>query len=301
MNEVDKIWINGKLLPWKDAKVHVLTHALHYGSAVFEGIRCYKTVKGPAIFRFSEHMKRLYDSAKIIGMEIPYRIDELCQATRELIRANRLQECYIRPIAFYGYGKMGLSTLGCKVDVSIAVWPWGAYLGEDGLKNGIRVRIASFSRHHPNVMMTKAKVTGNYINSILAKREAQDSGYEEAVFLDTNGFVSEGSGENIFIVRNGSLTTPPAATILEGITRNSVIYMAGRMGIQVSEEAITRDQLYTADEVFFTGTAAELTPIREIDNRVIGKPGPVTKKLQKQFFSIITGESDEYSSWLDPV
>ena len=250
MNEVDKIWLNGKLVDWKDAKIHLLTHSLHYGSGIFEGIRCYDTQDGPAVFRLKEHVDRLFNSAKILAMEIPYSHEEIARAILDLIRANKLKECYIRPVAFYGYGKMGLSTLGCTVDVGIAVWPWGAYLGEDGLEAGIRAKTSSFSRHHPNVMMTKAKITGNYANSILANREAQNAGYDEAILLDPSGFVAEGPGENIFMVSNNVLITPPITMVLSGITRDSVIEIAKSRNIAFKEETITRDELYIADEVF---------------------------------------------------
>lgn len=303
MDEVEKIWLNGKFVDWKDANIHLLTHALHYGSAVFEGIRCYDTPKGPAVFRLKDHVKRLFGSAHIFGMEIPYSQKDLVNAILELIKLNKIKECYIRPIAYYGYGKMGLNPIGAKVDVGIAVWPWGAYLGEDGVKNGIRMKISSLSRHHINSMPTKAKVSGNYVNSIMAKVEAVKGGYEEAILLDTNGYVSECTGENIFIVRNGALITPPKENILEGITRDSIIQIAEDFKVPFEEDMFTRDQLYLADEAFLTGTAAEITPIREVDDRKIGegKPGAVTKKLQSKYYEIIHGKDSKYFEWLDFV
>lgn len=302
IQEVKKIWMNGKLVDWKEAKIHVLTHALHYGSGVFEGIRCYKTVKGPAVFRLREHLERLNDSAKLYFMELPYSTEELSKATKELIKANGLEECYIRPIAFRGYGEMGLNPLKSPIDVSIAVWPWGTYLGEEGLKNGIKTKISSFQRISPNTLPPLAKATGQYVNSILAKIEALNSGCDEAIMLDYRGFVSEGPGENIFLVKDGVLYTPPEhASILKGITRDSIITIARDMGYTVVETDTTRASLYAADEVFFTGTAAELTPIREIDGYKIGKPGRITKKIQDKFFEITKGKDEKYITWLDFV
>jgi len=302
IEKVKKIWMNGKLVDWNDAKIHVLTHALHYGSGVFEGIRCYNTIKGPAVFRLKEHIQRLFDSARLYRMEIPYSIEELSRATKDIIRENGLNACYIRPIVFRGYGEMGLNPLNAPVDVSIAVWPWGTYLGEEGLKNGIRAKISSFQRIPPNVLPSSAKATGQYINSILAKLEAIDSGYEEAIMLDFRGFVSEGPGENLFIVKNSKIYTPQAhASILPGITRDSVIRIATDFGINVIETDIVRSMLYNADEAFFTGTAAEITPIRQIDGIVIGRPGPITKKIQAKFFDIVKGKDSKYKEWLDFV
>lgn len=302
IQEVKKIWMNGKLIDWKDAKIHLLTHALHYGSAVFEGVRCYNTVKGPAIFRAKEHMQRLHNSGMVYMMDIPYSVDELIKATKELIRINGLDECYIRPIAYRGYGEMGLNPLNSPIDVAIAVWPWGTYLGDDGLKNGIRAKISSFSRISPNIMPPNAKATGQYINSILAKIEVLKSGYDEAILLDFRGFVSEGPGENIFAVKDGIVYTPPEhASILPGITRDSIIRILRDLNYEVNEIDITRGFLYLADEIFFTGTAAEITPIREIDNREIGKPGPITKKVQEKFFAIVKGKDKKYDGWLDWV
>ena len=302
IQEVDKIWMNGELVDWKEAKIHVLTHALHYGSAVFEGIRCYKTVDGPAVFRLEEHIDRLFDSAKIYFMELPYSPEELRTATKEMIKANGLEECYIRPIAFRGYGEMGLSPLQSPVDVAIAVWPWGAYLGEEGLKNGIRANISSFERISPNSLPPLAKATGQYLNSIMAKIECLRAGFDEAILMDYRGFVSEGPGENIFMVKDGIIYTPSEhASILKGITRDSVMKIAEDMGHKVVEIDINRDALYLADEAFFTGTAVELTPIREIDGYTIGKPGEITKKLQDKFFEITRGNDKNYNAWLDFV
>ena len=302
IQEVEKIWMNGSLVDWKEAKIHVLTHALHYGSGVFEGIRCYKTGRGPAIFRLKDHIKRLGNSAKIYMMEIPYPIEELCEVTKELLRVNELDECYIRPIVYRGYGEMGLNPSEAPVDVSIAAWPWGTYLGEDGIRNGIRAKISSFQRISPNILPSGAKACGQYINSILAKLEVLDAGYDEAVMLDYRGFISEGPGENLFMVKDSVVyTTPEHASILPGITRDSIIRIAGDLGYDVKETDITRGMLYLADEAFFTGTAAELTPIRNIDGREIGKPGPITKKLQDKYFNIIRGKDKKYDDWLDYV
>lgn len=303
MKPVQKIWLNGELVDWEKATTHILTHTLHYGLGIFEGIRCYKTDQGPAVFRLQEHIDRLYDSAKITRIPIPYRPEELIEATFDLIRVNDLEECYIRPLAFLGYGRMGLNPIGLPVSVAVAVWPWGAYLGEEGLTKGIRAKISSFTRHHPNVMMTKAKVCGNYANSQLAKAEAIENGYDEAIMLDPWGNVAEGTGENIFIVRRGELKTPPLTAILEGITRDSVIELARTMGVGLREEAFSRDELYAADEAFFTGTAAEITPIREVDGRTIGpgKPGHVTTKLQQSFFDVVTGRDPAHEHWLTYV
>lgn len=300
MEEAKKIWLDGKLVGWHDAKVHILTHTLHYGCGAFEGIRCYKTKKGPAIFRLDDHVKRLFNSCRILQLEIPYTPQQIKDAIIKTVKANDLDECYIRPIVYIGYGAMGLYPKDSPVNVAIAVWRWGTYLGEDGLKNGIRVKVSSFTRHHVNVSMTKSKTTGDYVNSILAKREAISCGYDEALLLDTNGLVAEGAGENIFIVRDGILMTPPLTSVLEGITRGSIIEMAENEGIRFKETEITRDALYIADEAFFTGTAAEVTPIREVDGRRIGsgKPGPITQRLQSLFFKIVKGEVNAYKSWL---
>ncbi len=302
IQKVEKIWMNGELINWDDAKIHLLTHGLHYGSGVFEGIRCYNTREGPAVFRLKEHMQRLHESARIYRMNIPYSVDELCKATKELIKANKLEEGYIRPIAYRGYGEMGLNPLNAVVDTAIAIWPWGTYLGEEGLKNGIKAKISSFQRIAPNTLPSGAKATGQYINSILAKLDALDSGYDEAVMLDFRGFISEGPGENIFIVKDSKLFTPPAhASILQGITRDAVIKISGELGYSVNETDITRDMLYNADEAFFSGTAAEITPIRQIDGMIIGKPGPITRGIQDKFFSIVKGKTAGYDNWLDYV
>lgn len=300
--EVEKIWMDGEFVDWKDAKVHVLTHALHYGSGVFEGIRCYSTKKGPAVFRFREHLERLFASAKVYYMGMPYSLEELRRATKELIKINELDACYIRPIAFRGYGEMGLNPLNSVVNVSIAVWPWGAYLGEEGIKNGIRCNISSYQRISPNILPPLAKCTGQYVNSILAKVESLKAGYDEAIMLDYRGMVSEGPGENIFVVKNGKIsTTPEHASILRGITRASAMEIAEDLGYEVTERDLTRGSLLAADEVFFTGTAAEITPIREIDGIEIGKPGPVTRKIQDKFYKIVRGEEPKYEKWLDFV
>jgi branched-chain amino acid aminotransferase len=300
IQKTDKIWMDGRLVDWDEARIHVLTHTLHYGLGVFEGIRCYDTEKGPAIFRLGEHVRRLLKSAHIFLMEMPYSEEEIREAVIATVRANKLRECYIRPIAFLGYGSIGLYPRDNPVSLSIAVWPWGAYLGEEGLKRGIRVKVASFIRSHVNSNMTRAKVCGYYVNSQLAKKEAILCGYDEALLLDEDGFVSEGSGENIFMVRNGALKTTPLTSILEGITRDSIIAIARDEGIQVREERFTRDELYIAEEAFFSGTAAEITPVRELDGRAIGegKPGPITRKLQSIFFDTVTGKNGKYESWL---
>lgn len=299
ITETEKIWFNGSLIKWEDARVHILTHALHYGSGVFEGIRCYKTVGGPAVFRLTEHVRRLIESAKLYYMDVPYTQKELEDAIKETIKANKLNACYIRPIIYRGYGEMGLNPMDAVIDTAIAVWPWGTYLGEEGLKRGIRVMISSIERFNPNIVPTKAKATGQYINSILAKVQSMKAGYDEAVMLDNRGMVSEGPGENVFIVSDGKLITPPEhASLLMGITRASVIEIAKSLDIEVSESDIDRSMLYTADEVFFTGTAAEVTPIRDVDGHVIGEPGPVTKSIQKKFFDIVRGKEEEYKSWL---
>ena len=300
MEATKTIWMDGTFVDWDDAQVHVLSHTLHYGLGVFEGIRCYDTAAGPAIFRLPEHIDRLFDSAHIAGLKMPFSREDIGQAIVDTVKVNEVRECYIRPLVYLGYGELGINNSHCPVCVSIAVWPWGAYLGEGALADGIRVCISSYTRHHVNVMMTKAKVVGNYANSQLAKMEAIQSGYDEAIMLDVQGNVGEGSGENIFIVRDGLLKTPPLTAILEGITRNSVIDLAHHMGLIVRERVFSRDELYIADEVFFTGTAAELTPIREVDNRVIGNgfPGPITHKLQQAFFRIVQGKDDMFKSWL---
>lgn len=298
-----KIWKDGHLIDWRDATLHVLTHSLHYGMAVFEGVRAYKTPQGTAIFRLKEHTQRLFNSAKIFQMQIPYDMDTIMAAQREVVKANKLESCYLRPLAWIGSEKMGVSARGNTIHVSIAVWPWGAYLGEDGLARGIRVKTSSFTRHHVNVSMVRAKASGYYINSILANQEVTADGYDEALLLDTDGYVSEGAGENVFIVKAGKIYTPDLASCLDGITRDSVLTMARDMGIEVIEKRITRDEMYCADEAFFTGTAAEVTPIRELDNRTIGSGsrGPVTEKLQALFFDVVAGKAPQYNHWLTLV
>jgi len=299
------IWMDGKLIPWEEATVHVLTHTLHYGLGAFEGIRCYlQKDGGSAVFRLTEHVERLFHSALIGGFEIPFTHAQVTEAILETLRANGLREAYIRPLAFIGAGPMGvLFTPENPVRLCIAVWTWGAYLGDEGVKNGIRVKTSSYMRHHVNAMMTKAKICGNYVNSVLAKKEAVQLGYDEALMLDSAGFVSEASGENIFMAKKGALKTTPLTSILPGITRDSVITLAVDKGIRVVEERFTRDELYTADEAFFTGTAAEITPVREADNRKIGegRPGPVTAALQREFFAVVRGENPRYREWLTSV
>ena len=298
-----KIWMDGKLTDWRSATIHVLTHSLHYGMSVFEGVRAYKTDKGTVIFRLAEHTKRLLNSAKIFQMNVPYDMDTLMEAQKQVVRANDLESCYIRPIIWIGSEALGISARNNTIHTAIAAWTWGAYLGEDGIRRGIRVKISSFSRHHVNVSLVRAKASGYYINSILANQEATADGYDEAMLLDTEGFVSEGSGENVFIVKNGKLYTPDLASCLDGITRDSVITLAKDAGIEVIEKRITRDEVYCADEVFFSGTAAEITPIREVDNRQIGNGsrGPVTEKLQTLFFDVVSGKNPRYAHWLSPV
>ncbi|MBQ7585454.1 MAG: branched-chain amino acid transaminase [Desulfovibrionaceae bacterium] len=302
MNATEYIWFDGKLVPWKEANVHVLTHSLHYGSAVFEGIRAYKCSDGrSAVFRLHDHAQRLINSGKIIRLSIPYTADQISEAILETLKANKMPDAYIRPLSFVGYGEMGVYPGNNPVQTIIAAWSWGAYLGAEALDKGICVKTSSFARSHVNTSMSKAKAAGNYINSILAKIEAKEDGYDEAIMLDTNGFVSEATGENVFIVRNGIIKTTPWTSILGGITRDSVIKVARDLGYTVEEQQFTRDEFYIADEAFFTGTAAEITPIRELDRRVIGAghAGPVTKHLQQEFFKIVKGEVSKYQDWLD--
>ncbi|MCO4864062.1 branched-chain amino acid transaminase [Cupriavidus sp. WGlv3] len=298
-----KIWMDGKLIEWRDAKIHVLTHTLHYGMGVFEGVRAYKTPAGTAIFRLKEHTRRLFNSAKIFQMAMPFDEATLEAATREVVRANHLESCYIRPIVWIGSEKLGVSAKGNTIHVAIAAWPWGAYLGEEGMERGIRVKTSSFTRHHVNVSLVRAKASGYYINSILANQEATGLGYDEALLLDTDGYVSEGSGENVFIVRNGVIYTPDLASCLDGITRDATLTIARDLGIEVREKRITRDEMYCADEAFFTGTAAEVTPIRELDDRIIGegRRGPVTKQIQDAFFAAVGGTDEKYKKWLTLV
>lgn len=302
VKKMDKIWMDGELVAWDDANIHILSHSIHYGLAAFEGIRCYLCENGrSAIFRHVDHTKRLFDSARIYLMDIPFTEQEIIDAAKDTLKANGLKEAYIRPIVFIGDGNMGVHPGDNPIRVSIICWEWGAYLGDEALAKGIRVKTSSFTRHHPNIMMTKAKVSGNYVNSILAKREVTLAGYDEALMLDHLGYVAEGSGENIFYARDGVLTTPPLTSVLPGITRDTVIKLASDMGYGVKEDLFPRDALYTADEVFFTGTAAEITPIREIDDRIIGdgRPGPITTRLQDAFFDVVKGRNKKYLNWLD--
>ena len=301
VEKVKKIWMDGNFVDWEDANVHILSHTLHYGLGAFEGIRCYLCDNGrSAIFRLKEHVDRFFNSAHIGQMAIPFSKEEITNAIIETIKINALKESYIRPLVFIGDGAMGIYPADNPIRVAIAVWEWGAYLGDEGLKNGIRVKTSSFTRHHVNIMMTKAKICGNYVNSVLAKREITHDGYDEAVILDTEGYVCEATGENIFIVVNNHLKTPPLTSVLPGITRDSIMSIASDKGIKVIEERFTRDELYIAQEAFFTGTAAELTPIREVDNRDIGsgKPGHITQALQNTFFDVIRGKNNKYESWL---
>jgi branched-chain amino acid aminotransferase len=301
ITEVEKIWMDGELVDWRDAKIHVLSHAVHYGSGVFEGIRAYETSRGPAVWHLDEHLKRLFRSAKLYHMEIPYSIDAIGDAIKQVIRANALKACYIRPVVLRGYGELGVNPLNAPINVFIAVWPWGAYLGEDALENGVRIKISSWRRNAQNALPSSAKATGQYINGVLAKIESLKAGYDEAVMLNEQGHITDGSGENLFIVRDRVLTTPPiSAGCLDGITRGSVIAIARDLGYQVTEENLVRTDLYNADECFFTGTAAEITPVREVDDRPVGEGhrGPVTKELQGAFFAATKGETERYADWL---
>jgi branched-chain amino acid aminotransferase len=300
MRETEKIWMNGELVDWADATVHVGVHGLHYGTGVFEGIRCYETDKGPAVFRLTDHLERLHNSAKLLYMEIPYSIDELRAASMDVIAANGLPECYLRPVAFFGYGELGVATAGNPVDTVIMSWPWGAYLGDEGLKNGIRVKVSSWKRVGPNTIPHASKATGIYLNSMLAVTEANRAGYDEAILLTDDGFIADGSGENVFIVKDGKVATPPLSTsILPGITRDSIIQIAQDLGYTVEEKNLIRSDLISADEVFMTGTAAEVTPIREVDDREIGPPGPVTKELQTAYLDTCRGRSERWAQWLE--
>ena len=299
-----KIWMDGELVEWRDAKIHVLTHTLHYGCGVFEGVRAYDTAQGPAIFRLAEHTERLFNSAKILRMKIPFSQDQINAAQREIIRVNGLKSGYIRPLAWLGSEKMGVAAKENTVHVMIAAWPWGAYLGEDGINRGIRVKTSSYTHHHVNITMTQAKAVANYTNSILSNREATDDGYDEALLLDSNGFVCQGSGENVFIIKNGVLYTPDlSGGALKGITRESIFQICKDLGIEIVVKRITRDEIYIADEAFFTGTAAEVTPIRELDRIEIGcgSRGPLTEKIQSAFFDIVNGRDPKYASWLTLV
>ena len=301
---VDKIWMDGKLVDWEDATVHVLTHALHYGTGVFEGIRAYETPKGPGVFRLTDHMKRLFRSAQVYMIDIPYSLEEMVQAAKDTVRASGLKACYVRPIVYRGYGEMGLNPLNAPINVAIGVWPWGTYLGDDCLENGARLIISSWRRPDPNVLPTGAKATGQYINSGLAKVEAIKGGYDDALMLSPEGTMAEGSGENLFIIRDTTLITPPeSAGILMGVTRNSVITIANDLGYEVLERKFVRSDIYTADEAFLTGTAAEVTPIREVDDRPIGSGtrGPVTKEIQQTYFSAVKGGLEQYADWVELV
>ncbi len=304
LKRTDKIWMDGEIVPWESANVHVMTHSLHYGSAIFEGIRCYDTNRGSMIFRLDAHVKRLYNSAKIYSMEIPYKPSETIMAIKQTILENRIKECYIRPIVFYGWDEVGVNPRGNKIHLAIAVWPWLPYLGEEGLKNGVTCKISSWARIDPRSMPTMAKASANYANSVLARLEAQKLGYNEAILLNTSGMVAEGTGENIFIVMGGALFTPPhSAGVLPGITRDSIIQVGRDMGYTVGERNVSRSELLLADEAFFTGTAAEVTPIRDIDGNKIGGGirGPITEKIQSKFFEIVKGRDSKYSHWLEPL
>jgi branched-chain amino acid aminotransferase len=306
LTPTDKIWMDGELVPWQDASVHVLNHTMHYGSGVFEGIRAYPTSRGPAVFRLRDHVDRLFASAKILMIDVPYSVEDIMGAIRTLVRVNDLTDgCYIRPLIYLGYGEMGLNPIPCPVNVAIAAWPWGTYLGDEGVANGVSVKISSWRRHDPNAVPTASKSTGMYLNSSLAKVEALKAGYDEAILLAPDGNVSECTGENIFIVRDGRLLTPPTsdAGALDGITQRSVMTIARDLGHEVAHEQIIRTDLYTADEAFLTGTAAEVVPIRSVDDREVGsgKPGPITQKLQQVFFDTVRGEVDQYKDWLDHV
>jgi len=303
-----KIWMDGKMVEWRDAKIHVLTHTLHYGCGAFEGVRAYNTANGTAIFRLEEHTERLFNSAKILRMHIPFSKQEIMDVQRDVVRANKLESCYIRPLVWIGDKKLGVSPKGNTIHLMVAAWAWGAYLGEEGLKKGIRVKTSSYTRHHVNITMTQAKAVSNYTNSILANMEVTDEGYDEALLLDTSGFVSEGAGENIFVVKNGVIYTPDlSAGALSGITRNTVFHIAQDLGIEVVQKRITRDEVYISDEAFFTGTAAEVTPIRELDRIPMGKDdyvgsrGPITEKIQSAFFDIVNGSNPKYAHWLAKV
>mgnify|MGYP002631972218 FL=1 len=297
-----KIWMNGSLVNWDDAKVHVLTHTLHYGTGVFEGIRAYETANGPAVFRLTDHIKRLHNSAKIMGMEMPYSVEELVDATKQTVRSTGLPSCYVRPLAYYGYGEMGLNTLPCKVDVAIACWPWGAYLGDDAVDKGVRMKISSWTRHDHNTMPPAAKTVGNYVNSSLAKVEALKAGYDEAIMLSPNGLVAECTGENIFCVRNGVILTPPlSAGALEGITQSSVTKIARDLGYDIRVDNIARSDLYIADEIFVCGTAAEVGSVSSVDDRKVPCPGPMTKAIATTYAKAVRGQDDRYKQWCELV
>jgi branched-chain amino acid aminotransferase len=298
----ESIWMDGELVPWDKAQVHLLTHALHYGFGVFEGIRAYATSQGPAVFRLTDHIVRLMNSAKIMLIDVPYSVEQLVDAVKETVRVNNIDSCYIRPIIYTGYGEMGLNPTPCPINVAVAVWPWGTYLGDDGIKHGVRMKISSWQRHDPNAIPPAVKATGMYINSSLAKVEALKAGYDEAILLSPQGYVSECTGENIFVVRDGRIITPPvSAGALEGITQKSVFTIARDLDIEVVTGNILRSDLYTADEAFLSGTAAEIVPIRSVDDREVGEPGPITRKIQETFFATVKGEVDRYKDWLEHV
>jgi len=300
MRETEKIWMNGGLVDWADAKIHVGAHGLHYGSGVFEGIRCYETEKGPAVFRLTDHLRRLHDSARLLQMELPYSVDDLKGACNEVIAANGLPECYLRPIAFFGYGELGVRPSGCPVDVVIMSWPWGTYLGDDALENGVRAKISSWQRIGPNVIPHVAKATGIYLNSMLAVMEAERAGYDEAILLTDGGYVADGSGENIFLIKNGVIETPDlSSSILPGITRDTVIQIAQDLGYTVQETNVIRADLYLADEIFMCGTAAEVTPVRAVDDREVGDPGPITRAIQDAYLDTVRGKREQWSHWLE--
>ena len=299
-----KIWMDGQLVEWRAAKIHVLTHTLHYGCGAFEGVRAYNTTGGTAIFRLKEHTERLFNSAKILRMKIPFTLEEVMQAQRTVVRENNLESCYLRPLTWVGSQKLGVSMKGNTIHLMVAAWPWGAYLGEEGMKKGIRVKISSYTRHHVNITMTQAKAVSNYTNSILANQEATDDGYDEAMLLDASGFVSEGAGENVFVVKDGVVYTPDlSAGALNGITRNTVLHICKDLGLELVQKRITRDEIYICDEAFFTGTAAEVTPIRELDRIALGAGtrGPITEKIQSAFFDIVNGRNPKYAHWLTKV
>jgi branched-chain amino acid aminotransferase len=298
----EKVWMNGRLVDWDDARIHVLTHTLHYGTGVFEGIRCYATADGPAIFRLTDHVNRMHASAKILMMPLPYSVAELVEACKETVRATGLASCYVRPIAYYGYGEMGVSTIGCTVDVAIACWPWGAYLGEEALLKGARLKVSSWTRHDHNTMPPASKTTGNYVNSSLAKVEAVRSGYDEAVMLNPQGLVSECTGENLFVARRGRLITPPlAAGALEGITQETVMTIASDLGFDVRVDDLARSDLYVAEEMFLCGTAAEVTPVASVDDRPVPVPGPMTKAVMDEYAKTVRGQVDRYKDWVEHV
>jgi branched-chain amino acid aminotransferase len=302
LTKSEKIWMDGTFVDWDDATVHILTHSLHYGLGVFEGIRTYETSQGPAVFRLTDHINRLFDSARIFLLDIPYSVDELVEATKETVRVNNLASCYVRPLVYLGYGEMGLNPLPCPVQVSIAVWPWGTYLGDEGLKHGVRMKVSSWQRHHPNALPPAAKGTGMYINSSMAKVEALKAGYDEAILMSPNGYVSECTGENLFVVQDGRILTPPvSAGALAGITQQCVKTIAADHGIDYEVTHLLRSDLYTADEAFLSGTAAEVVPIRSVDDRELGEPGPITRAIQETYFAAVKGEVDRYKDWNEHV